>query len=351
MNKIVAKPYIIAEIGANHNGDMELAKQLVLEAKACGCSAVKFQLWQKDELITTQHIEELNKGIIKLENIDKWETKELGLINLEHQIRKFVMTYEQHKELFNFCRNVGIDVSSTPISNEGVDFLMELGADYMKISSMDINNLDLIKYAVKTGLPTFISTGLSTLGEIEKVVEIIPREYLSKVWFLHCISLYPPDDQIINLRFMNTIKSSFGVNVGYSDHSLGFEISLAAISLGAEVLEKHFTLDKTMPGWDHKVSANPEEMEVICSGAKRIYASLGTGIKRLTEKEKDKKGKFRRSIVLKNELKQGSIISDRDIIFKRPGTGIQIEEKKYVLGKKLKRDYEADELLKWEDLG
>ncbi len=347
MNK---KPYIIAEIGANFNGDLELAKHLIDKAKEVGCDAVKFQLWQKDELINNDLIKDLDSGKVRIENIDKWETKEFGLLNLKQQIERYVLTYDQHKELFKYAKEKQIDISSTPINKFGADFLVDIGADFMKISSMDINNLELIEYVVNKGLPTYISLGLATISEIESVIMIIPERYKENVYFLHCVSLYPPEDEIINLNFINTIRNTFNVKVGYSDHSIGYEIPLAAVALGAEVIEKHFTLDKDMPGWDHKVSANPEEMEIICKGSIRITTSLGNGVKKLSYEENLKKDKFRRSFVAFRSLPKGHEICEDDIMLKRPGTGISPDEKKYLIGRKTNNYIEMDKVINWTDL-
>lgn len=343
-------PYIIAEIGCNHNGDVELAKKMIKEAKECSCDAIKLQLWRKEELITEENLHELNEGKVKLENVQKWETKELGLKNIFQQVDKFAIYKDEHIELFKYARKIGIDYGSTAITKDGIDFLVDQDVSFLKVASMDINNLDFIEYVISKDYKTFISTGMASLGEIENVLNLIPKKYYDNITLLHCIAIYPPKDNIINLKFIMTLKRLFNINVGYSDHTLGFSIPLAAVALGSKVIEKHFTLDKQMPGWDHKVSANPYEMKIICEESKRIINSLGNGLKTISKDELDKRLKFRRSLVTAKKLKKENTIKREDVVFKRPGTGIRPDEIKYVLGRKLKHDIEGDQTLFWEDL-
>jgi len=348
--KINKYPYIVAEIGCNHNGDIELAKRMIKKAKECGCNAIKLQLWKGEDLITKKHLLELNDGKVKLENVSEWKTKELGLKNIFEQINKFAIYKNEHIKLFEYARRLGIDYASTAIKKDDIDFLLDQKVSFLKVASMDINNLDFLEYVISKNYPTFISTGLASLSEIESVVNIIPKKYKKNITLLHCISIYPPKDNIVNLRLIKSLKRIFDIKIGYSDHTLGFSIPLAAVSLGASVIEKHFTLDKNMPGWDHKISANPEEMEIICKESKRIIDALGNGRKILTKEEKDKKLKFRRSLTTTKYLKRGHIIRRNDITLKRPGTGIQPEELKYVIGRKLKHNIEEDRTLFWKDI-
>lgn len=342
-------PYIIAEIGGNHNGDMDLAKKMMLKAKECGADAVKFQLYRGEELITQEHMRELNSGTVKLENVSDWSTKELGLENIFEQVEKFAIQEKEHIELFSYARELGIDYASSCVTKQEVDFLVEQKVSFLKIPSMDVNNTDFILYTLSKNLPTIISLGLASLGEIEQVVNIIPEKYKKNVTLLHCVSLYPPKDEIVNLKFIETLKTNFDLNIGYSDHTLGFSIPLASVVYGVTIIEKHFTLDKEMPGWDHKVSANPEELKIICQETKRIVEALGDGRKVVTQEELDKRLKFRRSLISASKLSKGHIISEKDIVYKRPGTGINPDEIKYVIGRKLNKDIESDYLLKWED--
>ncbi|RZB29751.1 MAG: hypothetical protein SRB1_02031 [Desulfobacteraceae bacterium Eth-SRB1] len=348
--KNLTKPYIIAEIGCNHNGDIDLAKRMIVEAKKCGVDAIKLQLFSKETLITEDHLQELDRGDVKLENIDKWETKELGLRNITEQIEKFVIGYEEHIELFQYARKKGIGYASTPVTKEGVDFLVEQKVDFLKVASMDVNNPEFIEYVLSKDFPTVISLGLASVGEIENVVKLIPSKQKKQVALLHTVSLYPPRDEIVNLRFINTLKNMCDVEIGYSDHTLGYSVALAAVALGASVVEKHFTLDKEMPGWDHKVSADPFEMEIICKESKRIWNALGTEKKDLTQEELDKRLKFRRSLVTARDMKKEEVLKREDLVFKRPGTGIQPDQLNKALGKILNRDIEKDKTIFLGDL-
>lgn len=342
-------PYIIAEIGGNHNGNMDLAKKMIDIAKECGADAVKFQLYRGNELITRKHLIELNSGIVKLENVQEWNTKELGLKNIFEQIEQFAIQEKEHIELFEHARKIGIDYASSCITNEEIDFLVNQKVNFLKIASMDVNNPVFIHHALSKNIPIIISLGLASLGEIENVVNLIPEKYKKNVTLLHCISLYPPKDELVNLNFIKTLSTNFDIEIGYSDHTLGFSIALAAVALGAKVIEKHFTLDKNMPGWDHKVSANPDELKIICEESKRIFESLGDGRKKVSKEEMEKRLKFRRSCITATELTASHIISEKDIVYKRPGTGISPDEIKYLIGRKLKKDVKADYLLTWED--
>lgn len=343
-------PYIIAEIGGNHNGDMDLAKQMMLAAKESGADAVKFQLYRKQDLWTMDHLTELNEGVVKLENVSAWNTKELGLKNIFEQVEKFAVQEQEHIEYFRYARELGIDYSTSTFTKQDVDFVIDEKVSFLKIASCDVTNLELIEYCLSKEYPLLISLGMSTLAEIEQLVRLIPPFMKDKVTLLHCISLYPPKDDYINLRFMQTLRNAFGVKVGYSDHSLGFSVPLAAVALGATCIEKHFTLDKDLPGWDHKVSANPEEMRIICEESKRIVDSLGDGVKILSDDELAKQKKFRRSMATAKALAAGQVITKEDIAFKRPGTGIPADRLSEIIGRRVNKDIAEDKTLFWEDL-
>ena len=343
-------PYIVAEIGGNHNGDVELGKQMIKAAKDAGADAVKFQLYRKEDLWTNDHLTELNEGVVKLENVSNWETKELGLKNIFEQVEKFAVQEQEHIEFFNYARELGIDYGTSAFVKKDIDFCIDQKVANLKIASCDVTNLDLIEYAISKDYPLQIALGMASLAEIENIVKLIPEKFRHNVTLLHCVSLYPPKDEYVNLNFLNTIRQCFGLPVGYSDHTLGYAIPLAAVALGATVIEKHFTLDKNMPGWDHKVSANPEEMKIICEASKRIVDSLGNGIKVVSDDEIAKQKKFRRTIATVKPLKAGQEITYDDIAFKRPGTGIPADRYKEIIGRHVNRDIEADKTLFWEDL-
>ena len=343
-------PYIVAEIGGNHNGDIELGKKMIKAAKECGADAVKFQLYRREDLWTEDHLKELNDGVVKLENVSNWSTKELGLNNIFEQVDKFAVQEQEHIEFFNYARELGIDYGTSAFTKKDVDFCIDQKCANLKVASCDVTNLDLIEYVISKDYPTQIALGMASLAEIEAVVKLIPERFKHNVTLLHCVSLYPPKDEYVNLNFLHTLRQAFGMEVGYSDHTFGFSIPLAAIALGATVIEKHFTLDKNLPGWDHKVSANPEEMRIIASESKRIVDALGNGIKVVSDDEIAKQKKFRRSITTADSLKAGQEITYNDILFKRPGTGIPADRFKDDLGRPVHRDIEENTTLLWEDL-
>ena len=343
-------PYIVAEIGGNHNGDVELGKRMIREAKACGADAVKFQLYRRQDLWTEDHLKELNAGVVKLENVSEWTTKELGLNNIFEQIDRFAVQEQEHIDFFACAREVGIDYGTSTFTKNDVDFCIDQKVANLKVASCDATNFDLIEYVISKEYPVHIALGMVSMDEIRELVKLIPDNCRRNVTLLHCVSLYPPKDSQVNLEFMNTLRREFGMAVGYSDHTLGYAIPLAAAALGASVIEKHFTLDKNMPGWDHKVSANPEELRIICEMSKRISESLGDGVKVLCEDERAKRRKFMRTIATARPIKAGSEIVYEDIVFKRPGTGICASRFREIIGRRAAHDIKADKTLFWEDL-
>ena len=273
-------PYIIAEIGANHNGDMDLAKKMINSAIECGCDAVKFQSWNKNSLISST-------GYKQNKVFNDSKKKHFG--SLEEMVDKYYLRKEQHFELKNYCSSKDIDFCSTPFSKEEVDLVNKLDVEFFKIASMDINNYPLLKYVAQFNKPILLSTGMSNLGEIEKAVTCIEKEGNSEIVILHCVAVYPPENKDLNLKNITMLQNTFGYPVGFSDHSLGFVATLASIALGACVIEKHFTIDKNLPGWDHQISADPEEMKKIVEGSKTIYESLGNFKRTISNAEEEKK--------------------------------------------------------------
>jgi len=334
-------PYIIAEIGANHNGDMELAKKMIDSAKECGVSCVKFQSWDKSSLICK---EEYNA------NTKYAGSKKKHFGSLEEMVEKYYLREEQHYELKEYCDKIGIDFSSTPFSNQEVDLLCDIGVDFIKVASMDINNIPLLKYLASKKLPVMLSTGMATLSEIETAVKTIEDEGNNEIILLHCVAVYPPKNEDINLNNITMLKNTFQYPIGFSDHTIGTSIPLASVVLGAKVIEKHFTLDKDMAGWDHEISANPKELKIIVEESKNIAESMGSFSRIVSKDEEDKKIKFRRSIVLVRSMKEGDVLQEKDLAYKRPGTHIAPNEYQYVVGRKLNRDISGDILLSWEDL-
>ncbi|MBE2197591.1 MAG: N-acetylneuraminate synthase family protein [Anaerolinea sp.] len=334
-------PYVIAEIGANHNGDMGLARKLVDVAKLCGADAAKFQSWSKNSLISKAEYAR------NTEYSDK--KKHFG--SLEEMVAAYQLTLEQHHELATYCQEKGIDFLSSCFSPQEVDLLDQLNVPAFKIASMDINHLTLLEHVASKGKPVILSTGMATLAEIERALYVLRANGSGDVALLHCISIYPPDYKDIHLRNIAMLQQTFAVPVGFSDHTFGTAVSLAAIALGACIIEKHFTLDKDMAGWDHAISADPHELAEIVREGRHIFNALGSFTRTVSRAEEEKKKKFRRCIVIKHAGKRGEVLTLADLDYKRPGTGIHPDEAQYVIGRQLVRDLEADTELHWSDLG
>jgi N-acetylneuraminate synthase len=335
------EPYIIAELGSNHNGDMELAKKLILAAKEAGADCVKFQSWTKDTIFSKRKYEENFFLSDDYRNRNDY--------NLEQIVEKFQITEEQLKEMKEFSDKIGIDCISTPFSKREVDFLVDkLNVPFIKIASMDVNNYPFLEYVAKKNKPIVISTGLSELYEIDKAIRTIENTGNDQIVILHCVSIYPPKDEEVNLNNITTLQNIYDYPIGYSDHTLGATIALASVVKGACIIEKHFTLDKNMFGWDHKVSADSEDLKTICAESKRIYKAMGN--KRIYREENDERVvEFRRSIVLTRDMKKGEIITEKDIDFKRPGKGIEPGYANIIIGRKLNKNLKYDDIITFED--
>ncbi|MCL5260309.1 MAG: N-acetylneuraminate synthase family protein [Gammaproteobacteria bacterium] len=336
------KPYIIAELGANHNGDMELAKKLIIAAKESGADCVKFQSWTK-ESVSSRKVYEDNYFL----NDDYRNRSDFSL---EKIVEKFSISEEELLKMKQFSDRVGIDCTSTPFSKKEVDFLVDaLNAPFIKIASMDLNNYPFLSYIAKKGKPIVLSTGLSELYEIDKAIRTIEKAGNEQIIILHCVANYPPKDEEINLNRIATLQKLYPFPVGFSDHTLGVSIPLAAIAVGACIVEKHFTLDKSMFGWDHKVSATPDELKMICSEALRINIALGKPYIRCEESD-ERKAAFRRSIVATRNISPGEVITESDVDYKRPGLGIAPEDVGFIIGRIAKKTIEFDRAISKEDL-
>ncbi|WP_372906481.1 N-acetylneuraminate synthase family protein [Rhodohalobacter sp.] len=334
-------PYIIAEIGSNHNGDMDLARKIIDAAVATGAHAVKFQSWTPESLIAT---EEYEANTVYTDDPKKhWGS-------LREMVEEYYLREDQHKELKEYCDTKGVDFCSTPFSEGETDLLNDLEVPFFKVASMDINNLRLLKYLAQFDKPIILSTGMATLGEIEQAIQTLEDAGNQRIMLLHCISVYPPKMENVNLRNITMLQQTFGYPVGFSDHTIGSAIPLASVALGACLIEKHFTIDKDLPGWDHMISANPEEMTDICSESKNIAAAMGSYRRTISDEEEQKMPKMRRSIITARNLKKGDIIEEKDLTFKRPGTGIAPDEEKFVVGRSLKNDLVKDSVIRWDDL-
>lgn len=336
-------PYIIAEIGANHNGDMDLAKTMILSAKENGAHCVKFQSWTPSSLIAKEEYDRNQK-------YDDSPKKHFG--SLKEMVEKYYLREEQHFELKEFCDSIKIDFCSTPFSSAEVDLLEKCDVPFYKIASMDINNFMLLDYVASKGKPVIISTGMANLAEIDNAVNRLVKGGCSEISLLHCISIYPPKNEDINLRNITMLQQTFGgLPIGFSDHSIGFSIPLASVALGACIIEKHFTTDKNLPGWDHEISADPYELKIISEESKNIAESMGALHRIVSNDELEKKAKFRRSIVANKTLPVGHIIKVNDLTSKRPGTGISPDFIESIVGRTVKSEIIEDTLIKWESLG
>jgi len=333
-------PYIIAEVGSNHNGDMNLCRQLIDAAASAGAHAVKFQSWTDASLIAEEEYAR------NTEYSDK--KKHFG--SLREMVTAYQFTPDQHLEAHAHCRARNIAFCSTPFSMKEVDLLEKLAVPFFKIASMDIVNLPLLKYVASKQRPVVISTGMATMAEIEEAVETVRAEGNGQIVLLHCVSIYPPEYDTIHLRNMATLQRAFDVPVGFSDHTLGTAIPLAAIAIGACVIEKHFTLDQDMAGWDHAISANPDQLKTIVAEGKNIFFALGETRRTVSSAEMEKRKKFRRSLVARRKLDRGHTLTEADLDAKRPGTGIAPNEIAYVLGRRLVSDVGADQILLWAHL-
>lgn len=324
--------FIIAEAGVNHNGDVNLAKQLIDEAVRAKVDAVKFQTFIPEKVISTY----AKKADYQIEATGGDESQ-------LDMIRKLWLPYESFEELASYCRNQGILFLSTPFDIPSLDFLMSLGMQTVKIPSGEITNLPLLLAVGKTRKPVIMSTGMSELDEIDYARKTLLDNGCPSVALLHCNTDYPTAFADANLRAMHAIKARFGGVVGYSDHTLGIEAPIAAVALGAEMIEKHFTLDKNMPGPDHSCSLEPNELCALVRAIRNIEQALGSGIKQPSASELKNKTVARKSIVAACGIKAGEPFTKQNLDVKRPGDGISPNRWFEVLGLSAKRDFTADE--------
>ena len=335
-------PYVIAELGANHNGDMDLARKLIDAAKDSGADCVKFQSWTKNSVFSNKKYED-NYFIAD----DYWDRDDF---TLEEIVDAYSISEGQLREMYDYSRKLGIECVSTPFSKKETDFLVdELDVPFIKIASMDLNNYPFLEYIAKKDKPMVLSTGLSELYEIDKAIHTIESTGNNKLVILHCVAIYPTPDENVNLNNIDTLKKLYPYPIGFSDHTLGYSIPLASVAKGVCLIEKHFTLDKDMEGWDHKVSVTPDEMRIIVEESKRISKAVGS-TRIISTEDENRKNEFRRSLVTVRDLKAGDTITSSDLDAKRPGTGISPDGLRYVTGRTLKNDVGEDEILKLEDL-
>ena len=327
---------IIAEAGVNHNGDLGLAKQLIDVAAEAGADFVKFQTFNANSLVTHT----AKKADYQTKNTDGNESQ-------HEMLRRLELTPAMHIELIAHCALRNIGFLSTGFDIESVELLVSLGQNLFKIPSGEITNLPYLRHIGRLGKPVILSTGMASLGEIESAIDVLgqagtPRSILT---VLHCTTEYPTPMAEVNLRVMQSIHNAFGVEVGYSDHTPGIEVAITAVALGATVIEKHFTLDRNLPGPDHKASLEPHELKAMVTAIRNIEIALGDGIKRLTPSEAKNKPVARKSLVASHPIKAGEVFSTQNITAKRPGTGISPMRWDTILGRRARRDFALDELI------
>lgn len=303
--------FVIAEAGVNHNGSLDLARQLVDVAAEAGADAVKFQTFRADKLVTAQ----AKQADYQARNTGRVESQ-------AEMLRRLELSEQDHREIMAHCRDRGIRFLSTPFDHESADFLDREGMEAIKIPSGEVTNLPLVQHLASKRKPILLSTGMCTLGEVEACVRTLEQAGVEELAILHCVSCYPADPAETNLRAMATMEAAFGYPVGYSDHTLGNEVSLAAAALGACVIEKHFTLDRRLPGPDHRASAEPAELQKLVAGIRTIESALGTGRKVPTPSEAGTAAVARRSLVTARPIPAGHVLGRDDLMARRPGTGL-----------------------------
>jgi len=351
MNGIdTSKVFIIAEAGVNHNGDFALACRLVDAAVQTGADAVKFQTFKAKNVVSKI----AEKAEYQKKTTDEAESQ-------FEMIKKLELSFEDFVKIKDYCDKKGIIFLSTSFDYESVDFLENLVPLY-KIGSGEIINLPFLEHIAKKGKPIILSTGMSTLGEVEEAVKTIINvnpsffntshislftSHVSPLILLHCVSNYPAKYEDVNLKAMLTLKEAFKLPVGYSDHTLGIEVAVAATALGAKVIEKHFTLDRGLPGPDHKASLEPDELKAMVKAIRNIEKALGDGVKRPTQSELKVMKVARRSLVAARDIRAEEVVRESDIVTKRPGTGIPPKFKDIVIGMRPMRDIKKDEPFNW----
>lgn len=328
------KTLIIAEAGVNHNGDINLAKELVRTAKACGADIVKFQTAKLSSLVTkTADMAEYQK-----ENIGKTTSQ-------KEMLSKLLLSYDEFVELAAYCKEVGIQFLSTPFDLDSIAFLHDLGCEIWKIPSGEITNYPYLVAIAKLHQPVILSTGMSTMDEVRAAMKVLQEHGTGEITLLHCTTQYPTPYEDVNLNAMLTLQKEFGCKVGYSDHTRGIEVPVAAVAMGACVIEKHFTLDKNMEGPDHKASLEPAELLAMVESIRHIEIALGDGVKQPVAVEVENQKVVRKSIVAARDIKAGEVLTEENLTTKRPGTGINPMRWEEVLGTKAIRDFGEDELI------
>lgn len=326
------KPYIVAEINSSHGGSVDVAKMMIDKAKEIGVDCVKFQSWSAESLYSKTYydVNPITKRIVQ----------------------KFSLSENELLMLAQYCNSIGIAFSSTPYSEQEVDFLLDkCKAPYIKVASMDINNYSYLEYIAQKNAPIVLSTGMSDIEEIKKAVEVIENKGNSQIILLHCISIYPAEPNTIHLNNITMLRDMFpNYPIGFSDHTLGTEISSAATALGVALIEKHFTLDKTKMGMDNNMAIEPDEFARLVKNCRNVYEAMGSYERVVSDAEYAQRKKMRRSVIALKDLMVGDVIQREDLGAKRPGDGISVAEINSLVGKTVKKNILADTLIKREDL-
>ncbi|WP_430883968.1 N-acetylneuraminate synthase [Fusibacter sp. JL216-2] len=331
----MTKTMIIAEAGVNHNGDIDLAKALIDIAADAGVDYVKFQTFKAESLLTSY----AQKAPYQLGESGDDESQFDMLKRLE-------LSADLHRVLIEYCNKKGVKFMSSPFDIQSLQLLVDLDVDFIKIPSGEIVNYPLLREIGLTKKPVVMSTGMSTLEDVELAIEVLRKHGTRELTVLHCNTEYPTPYKDVNLKAMNTINEVFGVPVGYSDHTLGIEVSVAAVARGASVIEKHFTIDKSLPGPDHKASLDPDELRALVSAIRNIEQSIGDGIKKPSLSETKNMIAARKSIVAKCNIMQGDVFSEENLTVKRPGSGLSPMMWNDVIGKVAKENINKDEMIK-----
>lgn len=332
MNKV----FIIAEAGVNHNGSIELAKKLIDVASESGADAVKFQTFKAEKLVSKN----AQKADYQKQTTDIKESQ-------FDMIKKLELDMDTHKELIAYCKTKNIMFLSTPFDHDSIELLSDLGLEIFKIPSGEITNLPYLKHIGKLNKKVILSTGMADIGEIEDALDILINAGTKKenIIVLHANTMYPTPMEDVNLKAMVTIGNTFDIAFGYSDHTLGIEVDIAAVALGACCIEKHFTLDKTMEGPDHKASLEPDELKAMVKAIRNIELALGSSIKKPSKSEMPNMKIARKSIIAKMDIKKGELLSENNLAIKRPGSGINPMRWDEIVGSIATKDYKEDELI------
>lgn len=327
--------YIIAEAGVNHNGKLDLALKLCDAAKEAGVDAVKFQTWKTENIVTAS----ARQAAYQTENTGKEESQYDMLKGLE-------LSYDHFRTIQDYCKKIGIDFLSTPDEEESLEFLVSLGLPFIKVGSGEVTNIPYLRKIGSCKKPVILSTGMSNIAQVALAYDTLLQAGADGVSLLHCTTNYPCPYNEVNLKAMITLREAFKCKVGYSDHTMGMEVPVAAVAMGAEIIEKHFTLDKNMEGPDHKASLEPAELKLMVQQIRNIEVALGDGIKRPNKSEEENAKVVQKSILAKRPIKKGEILTEDILTVKRAGEGISASLWDSVIGAPAIKNFEIDEPIK-----